>query len=88
MGVEDRRRLIEEIETSLDAKVLVVITGDRPRMETRIAPDLLPLVSEHLTRIGEARAIALFLYTPGGDTIAAWGVVGEAALTQFVCARS
>ena len=44
-------------------------------METRIAGDILPLVSEHLNHIGDQGRLILFLYTPGGDIIAGWGLV-------------
>lgn len=75
MGVEERKRLITALEGELRARVLVLVTGDRQHMETRIAPDILPLVSEHLSRIGFSERLALFLYTPGGDSIAGWGLV-------------
>ena len=75
MGIDDRKRLIAELESQLNARVITVITGDRQRMETRIAPDLLPLISEHLSRLGSNDRLALFLYTPGGDSIVGWGLV-------------
>jgi hypothetical protein len=72
----DRRvKLITELETKLKAKLLVLVTGDRRGMETRIASDIIPLVSGHLNRMGSQERIALFLYTPGGDMIAGWGLV-------------
>jgi hypothetical protein len=75
MTVEERKNLIAKLEKKLDAKVLTVVTGDRQGMETRIAPDILPLISEHLASIGQTKDLALFLYTPGGDTIVGWGLV-------------
>jgi len=53
-------------------------------METRIAPDILSLVSEHLAFIGPTKHLALFLYTPGGDTIVGWGLVN---LLRQYCKR-
>ena len=44
-------------------------------METRIAPDLLPLISQHLADMGDMKEVSVFLYTPGGDTIVGWGLV-------------
>ena len=70
-----RKELISKLEQALSSRVLTLITGDRQGMETRIAPDLIPLVSEHLSRIGSAESLSLFIYTPGGDSIAGWGVV-------------
>jgi len=75
MAVQERKELILKLEKELSARVLTLITGDRQGMETRIAPDVLPLVSEHLASIGLVEDLALFLYTPGGDTIVGWGLV-------------
>ncbi len=75
MAVEERKELIAKLEKELDARVLVLVTGDRQGMETRIAPDVLPLISEHLSHVGLTKTLALFLYTPGGDSIAGWGLV-------------
>jgi len=75
MLVSERKGLIKRIEKALGARVLTVVTGDRQGMATRIAPDILPLVAEHLSRIGPTERLALFLYTPGGDTIAGWGLI-------------
>ena len=75
MSLEDRKTLLRQLETELDARVITLVTGDRPGMETRIAGDLLPLLSSLLSIRPDAGRIALFLYTPGGDTIAGWSVV-------------
>jgi len=75
MGLEERKALFTKLESELNARVLVLVTGDRQGMETRIAPDCLPMVSEHLSRMGTVERLALFLYTPGGDSIAGWGLV-------------
>lgn len=75
MAIQERKQLIARLENELDTRVLTLITGDRQGMETRIAPDVLPLISEHLSRIGTTENLALFLYTPGGDSIAGWGLV-------------
>jgi hypothetical protein len=75
LAVKERKELIAQLEKKLSARVLTLVTGDRQGMETRIAPDLLPLISEHLSRIGSTESIALFIYTPGGDSIAGWGLV-------------
>lgn len=75
MAIQERKKLIAKLEEELDARVLTVVTGDRQGMETRIAPDILPLISDHLADIGVTNELALFLYTPGGDSIAGWGLV-------------
>jgi len=84
MPTEERKDLIKQLETKLDAKILTLVTGDRQGMETRIAPDILSLVSEHLALIKPAEGLALFLYTPGGDTIVGWGLVN---LLRQYCKR-
>ena len=81
MSLEKRKELLLQLESELDARVITLVTADRQGMETRIAPDLLPLLSSLLSFRPEGRRIALFLYTPGGDTIVGWGVVN--LLRQF-----
>lgn len=71
----DRLRLISDMESIRDTRVLSLVLGDRRGHETRIAGDLLPLAYEHLRGFGHVRQIDLFLYTPGGDTLAGWGLV-------------
>jgi hypothetical protein len=75
VAVKERIEFITKLEKELDARLLVLVTGDRQGMETRIAPDVLPLISEHLSHVGLTETLALFLYTPGGDSIAGWGLV-------------
>lgn len=75
MGLQERKNLIERLETETNARVLAVVIGDRQGLETRIAPDILALISEHLTSIGGVEELVLYLYTPGGDSIAGWGLV-------------
>lgn len=75
MSLKTRKEIMQKLEKAINAKVLTLVTGDRSGMETRIAPDILPLVSEHISHIGPQDEIALFIYTPGGDTIAGWGMV-------------
>ncbi len=75
MALENRKEIIKELEKAINARILTLVTGDRQGMETRIAPDVLPLVTEHISHIGSQNELALFVYTPGGDTIAGWGLV-------------
>jgi hypothetical protein len=84
MSADQRKVLIKTLENRLGAKVLTLVTGDRQGMETRIAPDILSLVSEHLASIGSTEKLALFIYTPGGDTIVGWGLVN---LLRQYCKR-
>lgn len=76
MSIEDRKRLIKTMEEELNARLVTLVTGDRTGLETRIAGDCLHLFSSLLSRLeGVQERIALFIYTPGGDTIAGWGIV-------------
>lgn len=75
MAFENRKEIIKKLEQVINARILTLVTGDRQGMETRIAPDILPLVTAHLSQIGSQDELALFIYTPGGDTIAGWGLV-------------
>lgn len=84
MPTGERKDLIKRLETKLNAKILALVTGDRQGMETRIAPDILSLVAEHLALIKPTEDLALFLYTPGGDTIVGWGLVN---LLRQYCKR-
>ena len=84
MATSERRDIIKQLETKLNAKILTLVTGDRQGMETRIAPDILSLVSEHLTSMKLTKELALFLYTSGGDTIVGWGLVN---LLRQYCER-
>lgn len=52
-----------------------LVLGDRRGHETRLAGDLQPLIYEHLSGFDHVEEIVLFLYTQGGDTLAAWGIV-------------
>lgn len=63
------------IEENRQSKLIVYVTGDRPGMETQIATDILDYFSEHLDKINKVPKISLFLYTRGGDTMAAWSLV-------------
>ena len=84
MPTGERRELIKRLEKKLNTKILALVTGDRQGMETRIAPDILSLVSEHLAFIKPTKNLALFLYTAGGDTIVGWGLVN---LLRQYCER-
>lgn len=65
----NRIHLIKEIERKRHSKLIVYITGDRPNLSTRIAPDVIRPLAKHLNLIGKQERIDLFLYTRGGDVI-------------------
>lgn len=70
-----RMELIKKIEEKQDSRLLVYITGDRRGFETKIGMDVFPMFHEHLMRMGKQERIDLFLYSPGGITIAGYALV-------------
>ncbi|MFI5450088.1 MAG: serine protease [Candidatus Bathyarchaeia archaeon] len=71
----DRLALIGEIENDLNTRILVLITGNRQGMEARIAGDAFLPVFNKLSEIGLQESICLFLYSMGGITMDAFGLV-------------
>ena len=76
MAREERLQIIEQVEEARNSRVLVYVTGDRRGLETKIASDVFPFFLDHLRGFGQTPRIDLFLYTAGGLTIAASGLVG------------
>jgi len=76
MGVDERVSRIRALEKTRNARVLAYVTGDRgPDLQTRIGMDVIPLFYDVLARMGKQRQIDLFIYSTGGVTMAAWGLV-------------
>jgi hypothetical protein len=77
MARAQRKKQIEELEQARNGRrVLVYVTGDRqPNLGAQIAFDVFPLMFELLTKIGQVSALDLFIYSTGGMTMAAWGLV-------------
>jgi hypothetical protein len=71
----DRIELYQKIEKSRGSKLLIYVTGDRQGLETQIHPEILDFFIDHLDSIGKQQKISLFLYTRGGNTLAAWSLV-------------
>lgn len=72
---QDRIDLYKQIEVERASKLLVYITSTRGGLETQIANDILPKFTEHLDKLGDTDKITLYLYTNGGNTLAAWSLV-------------
>src|SRR5437660_1638922 len=77
----DRIELYSQIEQERNSKLLVYITGDKPGMETQISQEVHDLFLNHIDRFNLPNKITLYLYTRGGDTMAAWGLIN--LLRQF-----
>lgn len=73
--LKDRIQLYKELEEKRKSKLLVYITSDRPNLGTQIASDILSPFTEHLDKIGDVDKISLYIYTRGGNTLAAWTLV-------------
>ncbi len=71
----DRLENYKKLEKARDSKLIVYITSDRPNLGTQIASDILSPFTEHLDKIGDVGRISLYMYTRGGNTLAAWALV-------------
>jgi ATP-dependent protease ClpP protease subunit len=70
-----RKAFFEQLEKARSSKVISFITGDRPGMETQISSEAYDRFVSHLDKIGVVEKISLYLYTRGGDTLAAWSLI-------------
>jgi Serine dehydrogenase proteinase len=75
VSLQERQRILQELESSLDSPVLAFVTGDRPALATQIAAEQLVYFPRHVEAIGKQRRLSLLLYTRGGETQAAWPIV-------------
>ena len=76
MTIEERISLIRAVEKERSSRVVSYLTGDRvPGLETRIGMDVFPFFYDVLSRIGKQKQIDLLIYSTGGATMAAWGLV-------------
>jgi hypothetical protein len=62
--------LIKQLQQARNTKVITYITGDRKPFITRVADDVIPVLNEHLEKLGHQPRISFYLYTRGGDMIA------------------
>ena len=72
---KNRIELYKILEEERQSKVIVYCTSDRQNLETQIAEDVLPIFTDHLDYIENVKRISLFLYTRGGNTLAAWSLI-------------
>lgn len=71
---KDRLDNYKKIEDLRKSKLLVYITGDRSGFETQIHPEVLDYFINHLDNLKKEKKITLYLYTRGGNTLAAWSL--------------
>lgn len=76
MARAQRKEQIEALERLRKRRVVVYITGDRqPNLGTQIAGDVFPMIYDLLSRIGRVPELDLFIYSTGGITMVAWGLI-------------
>lgn len=75
MARQQRMKLMNTIGRKRNSSVICYITGDRENLNTRIAPDVIPVLYRHLEKLPDRRNIDLFLYSRGGDIITPWRIV-------------
>lgn len=71
----DREKLYTELEEDRSSKLIVYVTGDRKGLETQMHSEILDYFIDHLDSIGHAEKVSLYMYTRGGNPIAAWSIV-------------
>ena len=73
---KDRQSIYKQIEKQRGSRVIAYVTGDRAGMQAQISNDAVDLFAEHLDAVFPTRKISLVLHTMGGNTMAAWNLVG------------
>ena len=81
---QDRIPFYRDLERLRASKILVYVTGDRPKMETQIHSEVVHFFADHLDTFNSVDKISLFIYSRGGDTLAGWSIVNM--IRQF-CER-
>ncbi|MDM2987652.1 serine protease [Citrobacter sp. CK196] len=76
-----RKALYTQLEEMRGSKVITYVTGDRHPWATQIGSDVFDFFANHLDQIGDTQKISLFIYTNGGDTLAARSIIN--LLRQF-----
>jgi Serine dehydrogenase proteinase len=79
--VQKRVALIRALEKERGSRLVSYLTGDRsgppqvPGLQTSIGMDVFPFFYDVLSRVGRQKQIDLLIYSTGGATMAAWGLV-------------
>lgn len=76
MPAKERQQAIKALEEKRGSRIICYLTGDRqPQLETKIGMDVFPFFYDICSRLGKPQKVDLFLYSTGGATMAAWGLV-------------
>lgn len=76
MGRKERIAIIQEIQEKRKSKVFCYLTSDRPNAEVQMKKDILPIFVQQLRHLNikSSLKIDIFMFTHGGDTLAAFGL--------------
>lgn len=76
MPVKERQQAIKALEEKRGSRVICYVTGDRqPQLDAKIGMDVFPFFYDVCSRLGRPKKVDLFIYSTGGATMAAWGLV-------------
>lgn len=76
--MDRRHEIIKRIQEIRESKVITYITGDREGINpvaTMIQPTDIRELYDHLTKLDSTDKIDLLIYSRGGNSVAAWGLV-------------
>jgi hypothetical protein len=73
-GPPERVTLIRRIQELRQSKLICCLTSDRVNAQGIIAKDFIPIFFDHLRSFQQIPKIDVFLFTSGGDTLAAFGL--------------
>jgi hypothetical protein len=74
MARKDRIELIRQIEEHRGSRLVCCLTSDRQNAPGIIAKDFIPVFFNHLSRFADFKKVDVFIFTQGGDTLAAFGL--------------
>lgn len=74
MARKARIELIQKIQEYRGSEVICCLTSDRQNAQGIIAKDFIPVFFDHMSRFKARKKIDVFLFTAGGDTLAAFGL--------------
>jgi len=76
LPLKERQQAIKALENKRGSRLICYITGDRqPQLETKIGMDVFPIFYDLCSRLGKPQRVDVFIYSTGGATMAAWGLV-------------
>src|SRR6266404_4100684 len=74
MASEQRKALIAALEQLRGSRVICCITSNRVNAPGMVAKDFIPIFYNHLRTFNDLKRVDLFIFTTGGDTLAAFGI--------------